>query len=60
MKNKLMLCGRCKKNESTGIIFNLCDLCFEAFEKECEAKGVHTPSDETLALINEPWIKRDN
>lgn len=34
----MALCVRCKQRESTGIMFILCDECFDQFEKECLAK----------------------
>ena len=29
-----MLCRKCQKSEATGIVFDLCDPCFDDFEKK--------------------------
>lgn len=31
-----MICMRCKKRESTGILIHLCDKCFDEFEAEVD------------------------
>lgn len=53
------ICQMCKKRESTGIIFAMCDECFDEFEKKIPKDGgKYTPTDEEVAAINEPFIDR--
>lgn len=52
-----MMCTICKLRESTGIIFQMCDECFEEFAARVEAEG-YVPTEAEVASINEPFIDR--
>jgi hypothetical protein len=58
--NVITNCQICKKRPSTGIIFAMCDECFEEFERKVAAapgEG-YVPTDREVESINEPWIDR--
>ncbi len=59
---KKPLCRMCKKRESTGVIFAMCDECFDAFEKRTKENqnesGKYVPTDAEVEAINEPFIDR--
>jgi hypothetical protein len=55
-----MTCQICKKRPSTGIIFEMCDGCFDEFEKKVMAspREGYVPTEAEVEAINEPWIDR--
>lgn len=54
----MTICQICKKRESTGIIFAMCDECFDEFEKKIPTEGSYRPTDAEVQAINEPFIDR--
>lgn len=54
-----MTCQICKKRPSTGIIFEMCDECFDEFAAKVEAAPEkYTPTEAEVAAIAEPFIDR--
>jgi hypothetical protein len=53
-----MTCQICKKKPSTGIIFAMCDECFDEFEKRIPEEGGYVPTEAEVEAINEPFIDR--
>ena len=58
------LCRKCGLRAATGVIFDLCDPCLDAFlekiEREAAASesGKYMPSDAEVEYINEPFFDR--
>jgi len=53
------ICQVCKAKESTGVIFAMCDDCFDAFEAKLPKDGSkYVPTDIEVQAINEPFIDR--
>lgn len=55
-----MTCQICKNRPSTGIMFAMCDECFDEFERRVHAnpEQKYVPTDSEVAAINEPFIDR--
>ena len=58
------LCRKCHARPSTGVVFDLCDPCFDDFESTIAAgataseNGKYTPTSAELEYVNEPFIDR--
>lgn len=59
-----MKCRRCKEADSTGIIYTLCEPCFDIFEQDLKRDDTGTgkaiPTDKELEYFNEPFVRRQN
>jgi hypothetical protein len=56
-------CVSCRERPATGVIFQLCDACFDAFEARVEAHVAATGqpyplSDREFEAVNEPIARR--
>ena len=59
-----MKCQRCKTADATGLVFALCDPCFDSFEQDIKrddtGDGRAVPTSAELEYVNEPFIRRVN
>ena len=57
-------CRKCHARPSTGVVFDLCDPCFDEFEaviaqgSAASENRKYTPTDAELEYVNEPFIDR--
>ena len=57
-------CRKCHLRPATGVVFDLCDSCFDEFEaklqREANAEGYYTPTEAEIVYVNEPFVRRVN